>query len=97
MSEISLRTSGAVTYTTVASSATSVELLAANPQRRKLIIQNTSTAILYVDFTGGTATSTTAHSIQLASNANYTIDNYTGPVSGIWATANGSANLTEFV
>lgn len=95
MSEVTLRTSGRAVQTSIASSATSVSLVAANPARRKLIITNTSTAILYVDFTGGTATATTAHGYQMASNTNLVLDNYTGPVSGIWASANGQANITE--
>lgn len=89
------RTFGSVTYSSVGSSASSVALVAANPNRKKLIIQNTSTAILYVDLTGGTATATTAHSKQMASNTSWELDNFTGAVSGIWASANGSANITE--
>jgi len=97
MAEVSLKQSGSVVVTSVASSASSVSLLAANAKRTKVIIQNTSTAILYVLLGGGTATATTAHSIQLASNEKITVENFTGAISGIWASANGQANLTEFV
>ena len=96
MADVQLRTYGSATQTSVASSASSVSLIAANSSRKKLIIVNTSTAILYLDFTGGTATATTAHGYQMASNTNLVLDGYTGSVSGIWASANGQANITEF-
>lgn len=95
MAEVKLRSAGEAKLTTVASSATSASLIGANPARKTLIIQNTSTAVLYVKLGGGTATATTAHSIQLASNAYVIIEGFTGAVSGIWASANGQANLTE--
>lgn len=97
MAEVTLRTFANATQTSVASSASSVALIAANKARKALIIQNTSTAILYVLFGGGTATATTAHSVQLAANTSYAIEGFTGAVSGIWAAANGQANMTEFV
>lgn len=95
MSEYRGRTSGEAVQTSVASSATSVSLIAANKRRKTLIIQNTSSAILYVLLGGGTATASTAHSIQMASNTYVILDGFTGAVSGIWASANGQANLTE--
>lgn len=95
MAEVSLRTAGSATLTSVASSASSVALLGANTKRKTLIIQNTSTAILYVLLGGGTANATTAHSIQMAANTNVILEGFTGAVSGIWASANGQANLTE--
>lgn len=97
MAEIELRTSGSVTFTTVSSSASSKSIVGANAKRRKLILCNTSTAILYLDFTGGTATATTAHGYQMAANTNLVLDGYTGPISGIWASANGQVNVTEFI
>lgn len=97
MAEVTLRTSNAVSFSTVASSASSVTIVAANLNRRKLIIANTSTAILYLHFTGGTATATTAHGYQMAANTNLVLENFTGAISGIWASANGQANITEFI
>lgn len=100
MSEFTLRSFSRPTQTSVASSATSVSLVAANPARKAMIIQNTSTAILYVLFVlpgaATAATATTAHSVQLASNAFLTIEGFTGAATGIWASANGQANITEF-
>lgn len=93
-------------FSTVASSASSVAIVANNPQRRGLTITNTSTAILYLNLLGGTATATTAHSIQIASNGRYDLpafegngntECYTGAITGIWASANGQANVTEWV
>lgn len=95
MAEISSRTQSKATVTSVAGSASSVALVAAKASRKRMYIQNTSTAILYVLLGGGTATATTAHSIQLASNAYVCIEGFTGAVSGIWAAANGQANITE--
>jgi len=98
MSEVTLRVSNTATLTSVASSASSVQLLAANPQRRGASIQNTSTAILYVRIGGGTADITTGHSVQMASNTYFEIPaGYTGAITGIWASANGSANMTEYI
>ena len=96
MSEVTLRSFSKTTITSVASSATSVPLVAARDVRKGMIIQNTSTAILYILFGGGTATATTAHSVQIAPNAYYDLSGFTGAVSCIWAAANGQANITEF-
>lgn len=85
--------------TSVASSASSVTILAANPNRRGASIANTSTAILYLRLNdaGGAATATTAHSVQMASNTYFEVPfGYTGVITGIWASANGQANVTEF-
>jgi len=96
MSEVTLRVSNTATLTSVASSASSVQLLAANSQRRGASIQNTSTSILYVLLGTASATATTSHSVQMAANTYYEIPyGYTGAVQGIWASANGQANMTE--
>jgi hypothetical protein len=95
MSEVTLRSFSKATLTSVPSSATSVALVAAKPNRKGLVIQNTSTAILYILLGGGTATATTAHPVQLASGAYYDIGGFTGAVSGIWDSADGQANITE--
>jgi hypothetical protein len=93
-------------FSTVASSASSVTIIANNPKRRGLTITNTSTAILYLNLQGGTATATTAHAIQIPANGSYDLPRfatnhgdecYTGVITGIWASANGQANVTEWV
>lgn len=95
--EVQTRPCSYATHSTVASSASSVALLAANPARRGASIQNTSTAILYVRMDGDTATATTGHSVQMASNTYFEVPyGYIGAISGIWASANGQANMTEY-
>jgi hypothetical protein len=89
-----------ITVSSVASSASSVTLLAANPNRNGLVISNNSTAILYVLLGGGTATATTANSFQLATLEHIAVPDFhgstfKGAITGIWAAANGSAQITE--
>lgn len=91
--------------TTVASSASSVTVLAQNSNRRGAAIFNDSTQVLYlllastVAGVAGTAASTSNYTVQLASNAYYELPNtyiYTGIIYGIWASANGNARVTEW-
>jgi hypothetical protein len=90
--------SNAATKANVASSASSGTILAANPNRIGAFITNDSTAILYLDLTGGTA-SITSYTVQLAANGgtHEVPFGYTGLITGIWAAANGNARVTEFV
>lgn len=92
---VSLPIATTAAQTSVASSSTSVTLLAANANRRAFFVFNDSTQILYVSFT---ATSTAAaYSVKLFPNSCITSDFiYTGIISGIWASANGAAKVTEF-
>jgi hypothetical protein len=48
-----------------------------------------------MDTTGQAATATSGHSIQMAANTNLEIVGFTGVITGIWASANGFANMTE--
>jgi len=91
------------TLTNVASSATSVTLLAANNNRKTVIILNDSTADLYVTL-NASAASTTNYSLFLAakvgntpSSAIFGGDDYSGEIRGIWSSANGFARITEVV
>ncbi len=98
MGDFTIKGTNAV-QTSVASSASSVTILAANPARRGASIANTSTAILYLrlNSAGGAATATTAHTVQMASNTYYEVPfGYVGIITGIWASANGQANITEY-
>lgn len=86
------------TTTRVASSATSVTILAENTSRKGLLIFNASTEILYLSF-AATASSTN-HFIALAANGQLLLDQQliaTNKITGIWAVANGGAQVTEFV
>ncbi|MBA3678576.1 hypothetical protein H0W80_00010 [Candidatus Saccharibacteria bacterium] len=81
----------------VAASATSINLLAANTQRLGASIFNDSTATLYVKM--GTTASTTSHTVQLVGGAFYELPEpmYLGIVTGIWASATGSARISEMI
>ncbi len=86
------------TQTSVASSASSVSLLAANNARKGATIYNDSTQILYLKL--GATASTTSYTIQLpaapAVNSYYEVPfGYVGAIDGIWASANGNARITE--
>ena len=84
------------TKANVSGSASSVTLLAANTVRIGATIWNDSSAILYVDLTGGTATATSC-SVKLVADAYFEVPyRYTGLITGIWASATGAARITEF-
>ena len=85
------------TVSSVASSATSVTLLESNAARRMATIYNDSTQILYVKVGSATASST-SYTTQLTPNAYYEVPFpvCTGIIDGIWASANGSARITEW-
>ena len=89
------------TITTIASGTSSVLLVASNVARRTLIISNNSTAILYINM-NSSAASPSNFSIVLppvSSNMPSSLvisgSEYSGDVQGIWASANGSALITE--
>lgn len=87
---------GSGTKANVSGSASSVTILAANVGRTGAAITNDSSAILYLDLTGGTA-SATSYTVQLAAGAYYEIPfYYSGLITGIWASATGAARVTEF-
>lgn len=84
--------------TSVASSASSVTLLPATEGgRRGASVYNESTAILYLAC-GDWPASSTAYTCQVGANAYYEVPyGYSGPIKGIWASANGSARITEYI
>lgn len=91
---------GAATGTkaNVASSGSSVTILASNTARKGAVIYNDSTQILYLDLSGGTA-SNSSYSVQVPSQGYFEVPGpniYTGLITGIWAAANGNARVTEF-
>lgn len=88
--------SGTCTRTSVAGSASSGTILASNASRLGAAIYNDSTAILYLDESGGTAT-TANYTVQLAANDYYEVPaGFTGLITGIWASATGAAKVKEF-
>lgn len=82
------------TSTNVASSATSVSLLAANSDRKFASFRNDSTAIAYIELG---ATATTSSTYRLDPQGFLSLDNYTGAISCIWASANGFMRVSEGV
>lgn len=83
------------TLASVASSATSVVLRAANAGRKGLIIFNESTSLLYVALAA--TASATAYTWQVPAGGYLELPRpaYTGAISGIWASANGFARVTD--
>ncbi|MHB8603891.1 MAG: hypothetical protein ACYDCK_01445 [Thermoplasmatota archaeon] len=78
----------------VASSAASVQLLAANSNRNGATIFNDSSQILYLKL--GVTASTTSYTLQVPPNGYYEVPfGYSGEIDGIWAAANGNARITE--
>lgn len=94
---VSARPTATATLSNVASSATSVTVLASNTSRKGAVIVNDSTQILYLKF--GATASATSYSYQLAAGETLEIPGanilYTGIIDGIWASANGNARVTE--
>ena len=84
------------TASNVSSSASSVTILASNSSRKGAMLYNDSNSKLYLLFGSGTA-STTNYTVQLASGTYYEVPFpcFTGQLTGIWASANGAARVTE--
>lgn len=81
----------------VSSSTSSVTILAANNRRKGAAITNDSTAILYIRFGDGAASSTD-FSVEMAADAYFEVPKeYRGTITGAWATANGNARVTEWM
>lgn len=86
------------TTTSVASSATSVTVLAANANRKGFSFSNISAAKLYLSFTNPATTANCF--IEVPAGAFLLLDQQLivgNAVYGIWASANGAVQVTEFV
>ena len=86
------------TTTSVASSATSVTVLAANANRKGFSISNISTAKLYLSFS--TPATTANCFIEVPSGAFLLLDQQMivgSAIYGIWESANGTVQVTEYV
>lgn len=84
----------APTQTSVAGSASSVSLLAANSSRLGATVYNDSGANLYLKL--GATASTTSFTAIVPSKGYYEVPfNYTGAIDGIWVSATGNARITE--
>lgn len=89
------------TVTTVASSASSVSLLASNLSRKGATITNDSSAVMYIKL--GATASTSSYTVTLAGAgaapfSYYEVPfGYVGAIDAIWASATGNARITEIV
>lgn len=86
------------TQTSVASSGSSVQIIAASTKyaRMGVSIYNDSTQILYLLLAAATA-SNSNYTLQMAAGSYYEVPyNYVGEINGIWASANGNARITEY-
>lgn len=91
---IALPVSGAASAAAVPSSATVVTLRAANTARKGLTIFNDSSAALTIKL--GAAASQSDFTTKIAAGGYYEVPfRYTGIVTGLWASANGNALVTE--
>lgn len=85
----------AATVTSVASSATSVTILAENGLRHSAHLFNDSTSALFVKF-GATASITSfTHKVVPSGSLDIPYPAYVGLMTGIWTSADGFARLTE--
>jgi hypothetical protein len=86
------------TTTSVASSASSTLILAANTERKALSVCNLSTAVLYMSFSNP---ATTANCFVAVPAGGFLVfDEFMvagNAIYGIWAAANGTAQVTEYV
>lgn len=84
-------------FQSIASSTTAVTLLEDNRERLGASIYNDSTAVLFLLLGVGTPSST-VYSVQLPADAYFEVPyNFTGKISGVWESVNGSAKVTEFI
>ncbi len=80
----------------IAASASSVILLAANANRRAFAVFNDSTATLYLKF--GATASTSSYTVQIDASGYYESGPvvYSGRLDAIWSSATGAARVTEW-
>lgn len=85
------------TQSNVASSASDVTILASNSSRKGFYVFNDSTQVLYLLLSNATS-SATVFTQKMAAGDSFSAapGTYTGIVKGIWASANGSARVTEW-
>lgn len=89
--------SATATITNVSSANVDTPLIAANTSRKGLYFYNDSTAILYLLFGTGVA-STTNYTLQIPAQGFYEVPvspNFIGGFHGIWSAVNGAVRITE--
>lgn len=89
------KTSGA-TVGALASAAASAQLLAANPQRKGMIVTNTDANTLYLKYGAGASTTSFTVAIPVSGYWEMPRPVYAGRIDAIWsANGSGSAVYTE--
>lgn len=89
------RTNGTATLASVAGSATSVTILAANAERIGAVIVNDSTETLYLKY--GATASSGSYTTKLGPQQQHDVrPGYTGILDGLWTAAAGNARVTEW-
>lgn len=84
------------TVASVGASVTSITILPANIARKGALFFNDSSSTAIVKF--GATASASSYSLKIPSQTFYELSNgYTGVVDSIWALANGSIKVTEFI
>ena len=83
------------TRTSVAATTTTTTCLASNAGRRGAVIQNNSTATLFLIFGSAGGVSDYTYSIPAQSNWEDPVWNYTGIIGCVWTAATGNAYVTE--
>jgi hypothetical protein len=87
--------SSIVTHANVAASATVVDILALSNSRLGASVYNDSTADLYLKL--GSAASATSFTAKLVGGGYFEVPyGYTGLITGLWASATGSARVAEY-
>ena len=82
----------------VPGSASAVTLSSANFHRHGFIIHNDSTAILWVKFGAGASSTDFTHRLTPQTSLEHRAGKvYRGLVSGVWAAADGAAQVTELL
>jgi hypothetical protein len=92
---INLRSTTVIPYN-IEASVTSIQILAANPERKGVSIWNHSAANLFIEL--GAKVALTAFAVKLTPGSYYELPfGYMGRISGVWDAANGFALIREFV
>lgn len=92
---VTIAAASTAAVTSVASSATVVTVLASNSSRKGGSIFNDSTQVLTIK--AGAGASQTSLTAKISVGGYYEIPfNYTGVITGLWVSADGSARVTEY-
>lgn len=83
------------TVSSVSGAASSTTILASNSGRYGGSVYNDSSALLYLLYGAGVASSTNFTTVLFPNSYHEINSGYTGQLNGIWASATGAARVTE--